>query len=68
MSKQGARSQNARRGLEDAEIRSVLGPMGASADFQVSVPYKPCGDQVTAIEQLTRGILDGEQHLSLIHI
>ncbi len=68
MSKQGARSQNARRGLEDAEIRSVLGPMGASADFQVSVPYKPCGDQVTAIEQLTRGILDGEQHQVLLGV
>jgi len=36
--------------------------------FHVSVPYKPCGDQATAIEQLTRGILDGEQHQVLLGV
>ncbi len=36
--------------------------------FHVSVPYKPCGDQATAIEQLSRGILDGEQHQVLLGV
>jgi excinuclease ABC subunit B len=36
--------------------------------FHVSVPYKPCGDQETAIEQLSRGILDGEQHQVLLGV
>ena len=36
--------------------------------FHVSVPYSPCGDQATAIEQLSRGILDGEQHQVLLGV
>jgi excinuclease ABC subunit B len=36
--------------------------------FHVSVPYKPCGDQETAIEQLSRGILDGEKHQVLLGV
>src|SRR5260221_718063 len=36
--------------------------------FHVSVPYRPCGDQATAIEQLSRGILDGEQHQVLLGV
>ena len=36
--------------------------------FHVSVPYRPCGDQETAIEQLSRGIHDGEQHQVLLGV
>ena len=36
--------------------------------FRVSVPYLPCGDQATAIEQLSRGIQDGEKHQVLLGV
>src|SRR3979490_1751082 len=36
--------------------------------FHVSVPYKACGDQETAIDQLSRGIADGEQHQVLLGV
>ena len=36
--------------------------------FHVSVPYRPCGDQETAIEQLSRGIQDGEKHQVLLGV
>jgi excinuclease ABC subunit B len=37
-------------------------------DFQLAVNYRPRGDQVTAIAELTRGILDGEQHQVLLGV
>jgi excinuclease ABC subunit B len=36
--------------------------------FQLGTTYKPCGDQVTAIEELTRGIRDGEKHQVLLGV
>src|SRR5690348_12912353 len=37
-------------------------------DFKLVSDYKPRGDQVTAIEQLVRGIEDGEQHQVLLGV
>jgi len=36
--------------------------------FNLVVNYRPRGDQVTAIEELTRGIRDGEQHQTLLGV
>jgi len=36
--------------------------------FRVGVDYKPRGDQAAAIEQLTRGVNDGEQHQVLLGV
>ncbi len=36
--------------------------------FDLVVNYRPRGDQVTAIEELTRGIRDGEQHQTLLGV
>ncbi|MBM3768819.1 MAG: excinuclease ABC subunit UvrB [Acidobacteria bacterium] len=36
--------------------------------FQVGVPYKPSGDQATAIDSLVRGANDGEQHQVLLGV
>jgi excinuclease ABC subunit B len=36
--------------------------------FQLTVPYQPRGDQQTAIDQLSRGVLDGEQHQVLLGV
>jgi excinuclease ABC subunit B len=36
--------------------------------YQVAVSYKPRGDQPAAIEQLCRGIFDGEQHQVLLGV
>src|SRR5215204_4787650 len=36
--------------------------------FQIQAPYKPAGDQPTAIEQLTQGLLDGEKHQTLLGV
>jgi len=37
-------------------------------DFRLSSDYKPKGDQVTAIEELTRGIYSGEKHQVLLGV
>ncbi|MGH9407377.1 MAG: excinuclease ABC subunit UvrB [Terriglobia bacterium] len=37
-------------------------------DFQLKSDYQPRGDQVTAIEQLVRGIEDGEKHQVLLGV
>src|SRR5947199_1914518 len=37
-------------------------------DFELVVDYKPRGDQVTAIEELTRGLLDGDKHQVLLGV
>ena len=36
--------------------------------FQLGIDYQPRGDQASAIEQLTRGVLDGEQHQVLLGV
>jgi excinuclease ABC subunit B len=36
--------------------------------FHLAVDYRPRGDQATAIEQLVRGIADGEQHQVLLGV
>ena len=36
--------------------------------FQLNSPYKPAGDQPQAIEQLTRGILEGEKYQTLLGV
>jgi excinuclease ABC subunit B len=36
--------------------------------FNLVVNYRPRGDQVTAIEELKRGIIDGEQHQTLLGV
>ncbi len=37
-------------------------------DFQLVVDYRPRGDQVNAIAELTKGVLDGEQHQVLLGV
>src|ERR1700761_3844209 len=36
--------------------------------FKLEIDYQPRGDQATAIEQLTRGIFDGEKHQVLLGV
>jgi len=36
--------------------------------FQIQAPYKPAGDQPSAIQQLTEGILGGESHQVLLGV
>ena len=36
--------------------------------FQLVVNYRPRGDQANAIEELTRGIRDGEKHQVLLGV
>ncbi|MBV9611918.1 MAG: excinuclease ABC subunit UvrB [Acidobacteriaceae bacterium] len=36
--------------------------------FQLGIHYQPRGDQATAIEQLTRGLYDGEKHQVLLGV
>src|ERR1700692_12849 len=36
--------------------------------FQLASTYQPQGDQITAIEQLTRGVRQGEQHQVLLGV
>ncbi|MDH4091341.1 MAG: excinuclease ABC subunit UvrB [Cyclobacteriaceae bacterium] len=37
-------------------------------DFQITSEYEPTGDQPKAIEQLTRGVLGGEAHQTLLGV
>src|SRR5579875_1070952 len=36
--------------------------------FRLAVPYQPRGDQASAIEQLVRGVLEGEKHQVLLGV
>ncbi len=36
--------------------------------FKLEIDYKPRGDQASAIEQLTRGLIDGEKHQVLLGV
>jgi len=37
-------------------------------DFKLASPYRPAGDQATAIDSLTRGVYDGEKHQVLLGV
>ncbi len=37
-------------------------------EFQLQCDYRPCGDQLTAIPQLIRGVRDAEQHQVLLGV
>ena len=37
-------------------------------DFNLASPYQPAGDQVRAIQSLTRGLYDGEKHQVLLGV
>jgi excinuclease ABC subunit B len=39
-----------------------------TVDFKLVSPYSPRGDQVTAIEQLVRGVMEGEAHQVLLGV
>jgi excinuclease ABC subunit B len=39
-----------------------------SGEFKISTPFAPCGDQAAAIEQLVRGIEDGDKHQTLLGV
>jgi excinuclease ABC subunit B len=43
-------------------------PDGTAMDFKLHSDYSPRGDQGNAIEQLTRGIYDGEKHQVLLGV
>lgn len=43
-------------------------PILVSVGFQLAVDYRPRGDQETAIEQLSRGLSDGEKHQVLLGV
>ncbi len=40
----------------------------ASMQFQLQSPYQPAGDQPTAIQQLTEGLLEGERFQTLLGV
>ena len=46
--------------------RALLYP--ESMSFRVAVDYRPRGDQATAIDQLSRGIAEGERHQVLLGV
>ena len=37
-------------------------------DFRLTSPFKPTGDQPAAIEALSKGVLEGERHQSLLGV
>jgi excinuclease ABC subunit B len=39
-----------------------------SSEFKISTPFEPQGDQAAAIEQLVRGIRDGDKHQVLLGV
>jgi excinuclease ABC subunit B len=39
-----------------------------SSEFQISTSFQPCGHQAVAIEQLVRGVEDGEKHQVLLGV
>jgi excinuclease ABC subunit B len=39
-----------------------------SSKFEISTPFQPCGNQAEAIEQLVRGVEDGEKHQVLLGV
>ena len=43
-------------------------PYNRAVDFRLSSTYKPQGDQGRAIETLTRGVFDREQHQVLLGV
>ena len=62
-----------RGGREDASSvpdrkRYLRGFYTDGVPFKLGIDYKPRGDQATAIEQLTRGMFDGEKHQVLLGV
>ena len=49
---------------DESKIHSYLAPM----DFKLTSQYVPTGDQPKAIEQLVKGISQGEQHQTLLGV
>jgi excinuclease ABC subunit B len=39
-----------------------------SSKFEISTPFRPCGNQADAIDQLVRGVQDGEKHQVLLGV
>ncbi len=39
-----------------------------SSRFQINTPFQPCGNQAEAIEQLVRGVEDGQKHQVLLGV
>ncbi len=39
-----------------------------SSKFEISTPFQPCGNQAAAIEQLVRGVEDGDKHQVLLGV
>jgi excinuclease ABC subunit B len=39
-----------------------------SSKFEISTPFQPCGNQAEAIEQLVRGVQDGEKYQVLLGV
>ena len=37
-------------------------------DFKLASPYRPAGDQASAIDSLTRGVYEGEKHQVLLGV
>ena len=66
----------ARAGFRSATETEAAGPCGASGlphilkkmGFRLTVNYRPRGDQGAAIEDLVRGVRDGEQHQVLLGV
>ena len=46
----------------------ILCPYTGFVPFKLELEYQPRGDQPSAIEQLNRGILEGEQHQTLLGV
>ena len=53
--------------MPPVDTRPHLSYAGSMA-FHLVVPYQPQGDQAAAIEELTRGLRDGEQHQVLLGV
>jgi excinuclease ABC subunit B len=62
----------ARKPASDKDLTYSNIPYGRalihSSEFQISTPFQPCGNQAAAIEQLVRGVEDGEKHQVLLGV
>ena len=64
-----ASSKTDARPAQPAPLRPPRPPCDNSkVNFKLVCPYSPRGDQVTAIAQLDRGVLDGETHQVLLGV
>ncbi len=62
----------ARKPASDKDLTYSNIPYGRalihSSEFRISTPFQPCGNQAAAIEQLVRGVEDGEKHQVLLGV